>query len=79
MGSTGPTGHGRSGVRLGETRYRFSARLPANRRTLVPSLAQRPPGFPRVYYLKYHGYAAYFPLYALARYRHLLNRSREQR
>lgn len=37
------------------------------------------PGFPRVYYLKYHGYAAYFPLYALARYRHLLNRSREQR
>ncbi len=37
------------------------------------------PGFPRVYYLKYHGYAAYFPLYALARYRHLLNRSRAQR
>jgi len=34
------------------------------------------PGFPRVYYLKYHGYAVYFPLYALARYRYLLNRSR---
>lgn len=33
------------------------------------------PGFPRVYYLKYHGYAAYFPLYALARYRHLLHRA----
>ncbi|MDB6144167.1 MAG: squalene-hopene cyclase [Pseudomonas sp.] len=31
------------------------------------------PGFPRVYYLKYHGYAAYFPLYALARFRHLLS------
>ena len=30
------------------------------------------PGFPRVYYLKYHGYAAYFPLWALARYRQLL-------
>jgi squalene-hopene/tetraprenyl-beta-curcumene cyclase len=29
------------------------------------------PGFPRVYYLKYHGYAAYFPLWALARYRQL--------
>ncbi|GAB2567878.1 squalene--hopene cyclase [Dyella jejuensis] len=29
------------------------------------------PGFPRVYYLKYHGYTAYFPLWALARYRHL--------
>jgi len=36
------------------------------------------PGFPRVYYLKYHGYAAYFPLYALARYRYLLARSRTQ-
>lgn len=27
------------------------------------------PGFPRVFYLKYHGYNAYFPLWALARYR----------
>ncbi|MFJ3486933.1 squalene--hopene cyclase [Pseudomonas sp. NPDC090202] len=34
------------------------------------------PGFPRVYYLKYHGYAAYFPLYALARYRYLAGRAR---
>ncbi|MEM8850970.1 MAG: prenyltransferase/squalene oxidase repeat-containing protein, partial [Pseudomonadota bacterium] len=29
-------------------------------------------GFPRVFYLKYHGYAAYFPLWALARYRNLV-------
>jgi squalene-hopene/tetraprenyl-beta-curcumene cyclase len=29
------------------------------------------PGFPRVFYLKYHGYAKYFPLWALARYRNL--------
>jgi squalene-hopene/tetraprenyl-beta-curcumene cyclase len=28
-------------------------------------------GFPRVFYLKYHGYAAYFPLWALARYKRL--------
>ena len=28
-------------------------------------------GFPRVFYLKYHGYAAYFPLWALARFRSL--------
>jgi squalene-hopene/tetraprenyl-beta-curcumene cyclase len=28
-------------------------------------------GFPRVFYLKYHGYSAYFPLWALARYRGL--------
>ncbi|MFQ5719347.1 MAG: prenyltransferase/squalene oxidase repeat-containing protein [Acidobacteriota bacterium] len=27
------------------------------------------PGFPKVFYLKYHGYSAYFPLWALARYR----------
>ena len=27
------------------------------------------PGFPRVFYLKYHGYCAYFPLWALALYR----------
>jgi squalene-hopene/tetraprenyl-beta-curcumene cyclase len=25
------------------------------------------PGFPRVFYLKYHGYSAYFPVWALAR------------
>ncbi|MBX7199867.1 MAG: squalene--hopene cyclase, partial [Rhodospirillaceae bacterium] len=28
-------------------------------------------GFPRVFYLRYHGYAAIFPLQALARYRDL--------
>ncbi len=28
-------------------------------------------GFPRIFYLKYHGYSAYFPLLALARYRNL--------
>jgi squalene-hopene/tetraprenyl-beta-curcumene cyclase len=27
------------------------------------------PGFPKVFYLKYHGYDKYFPLWALARYR----------
>jgi squalene-hopene/tetraprenyl-beta-curcumene cyclase len=28
-------------------------------------------GFPRVFYLRYHGYKLYFPLLALARYRNL--------
>jgi squalene-hopene/tetraprenyl-beta-curcumene cyclase len=28
-------------------------------------------GFPRVFYLRYHGYAKFFPLWALARYRRL--------
>ena len=29
-------------------------------------------GFPRVFYLRYHGYAKYFPLWAMARYRNLI-------
>jgi squalene-hopene/tetraprenyl-beta-curcumene cyclase len=29
------------------------------------------PGFPRVFYLKYHGYDKYFPLWALARFSNL--------
>lgn len=33
------------------------------------------PGFPRVFYLKYHGYSKYFPLWALNRYRTLSSRS----
>jgi squalene-hopene/tetraprenyl-beta-curcumene cyclase len=28
-------------------------------------------GFPRVFYLRYHGYSKFFPLWALARYRNL--------
>jgi squalene-hopene/tetraprenyl-beta-curcumene cyclase len=33
-------------------------------------------GFPRVFYLRYHGYRAFFPLFALARYRNLVERRR---
>jgi len=33
------------------------------------------PGFPRVFYLKYHGYTKYFPLWALARYNNLTKQS----
>ena len=32
-------------------------------------------GFPRVFYLRYHGYSAYFPLWAVARYRSLMRRN----
>jgi squalene-hopene/tetraprenyl-beta-curcumene cyclase len=28
-------------------------------------------GFPRVFFLRYHGYSKYFPLWAMARYRNL--------
>ena len=34
------------------------------------------PGFPRVFYLRYHGYSAYFPLWALSAYRSLTRRGR---
>ncbi|HEU5272801.1 MAG TPA: squalene--hopene cyclase [Xanthobacteraceae bacterium] len=33
-------------------------------------------GFPRVFYLRYHGYAKFFPLWALARYRNLRRANR---
>jgi squalene-hopene/tetraprenyl-beta-curcumene cyclase len=29
-------------------------------------------GFPRVFYLRYHGYPRFFPLWAMARYRNLV-------
>jgi squalene-hopene/tetraprenyl-beta-curcumene cyclase len=29
-------------------------------------------GFPRVFYLRYHGYRAFFPVWAVARYRNLM-------
>jgi squalene-hopene/tetraprenyl-beta-curcumene cyclase len=32
------------------------------------------PGFPRVFYLRYHGYSEYFPLWALAAFRSLTRR-----
>ena len=32
-------------------------------------------GFPRVFYLRYHGYRKFFPLWALARYRNLTTRN----
>ena len=35
-------------------------------------------GFPRVFYLRYHGYRLFFPLMALARYRNL-SRSNDRR
>ena len=34
------------------------------------------PGFPRVFYLKYHGYDKFFPLWALARYYNRRKRKR---
>ncbi len=36
-------------------------------------------GFPRVFYLRYHGYRKYFPLWALARYPQFESQRRDQR
>ncbi len=41
---------------------------------LWPDPSYNAPGFPRVFYLKYHGYTAYFTLWALTRYRQLISR-----
>ena len=35
-------------------------------------------GFPRVFYLRYHGYPRYFPLWAMARYRNLQESNQER-
>ncbi|MDZ4147991.1 MAG: squalene--hopene cyclase [Flavobacteriaceae bacterium] len=35
------------------------------------------PGFPRVFYLKYHGYDKYFPLWALSKYRNEIKSQRQ--
>jgi len=35
-------------------------------------------GFPRVFYLRYHGYSKFFPLWALARYRRLIRANSRQ-
>jgi squalene-hopene/tetraprenyl-beta-curcumene cyclase len=42
-----------------------------DRTGLWPERAYTGGGFPRVFYLRYHGYAKFFPLWALARYRNL--------
>ncbi len=43
-----------------------------NARGLWTDASFTAPGFPRVFYLKYHGYSGYFPLWALAAYRNLM-------
>jgi squalene-hopene/tetraprenyl-beta-curcumene cyclase len=63
--AAGETGH--QAVVLG-IRYLQSAQAPDG---LWPQDHYTGGGFPRVFYLRYHGYPKYFPLWALARYRNL--------
>ena len=48
-------------------------------RSAAPPKGSTGTGFPGVFYLKYHLYRNYFPLYALARYRNLAQDAREYR
>ena len=43
-----------------------------------PELQFTATGFPRVFYLRYHGYAKFFPVWALARYRSMIRSSDPQ-
>ena len=36
------------------------------------------PGFPRVFYLRYHGYRQFFPVWAVSRYRNLMRSNTKQ-
>jgi len=45
-----------------------------NERSMWEDEVHTAPGFPRVFYLKYHGYDKYFPLWALSRYRNLMSK-----
>ena len=54
----------------GGTRRRLAARA-AGRDGSWPEEDYTGTGFPRVFYLRYHGYARLFPLWALARLRKL--------
>jgi squalene-hopene/tetraprenyl-beta-curcumene cyclase len=63
-------GGGRGGTPGGQTRHRLPHRQPEAGRKLGRAWYTAV-GFPRVFYLRYHGYRAYFPLWALARYRRL--------
>ena len=71
LGAARPDGGGRGRSSGGRARHRLSRRQ--RRAPTASGTKQRytATGFPRVFYLRYHGYAKFFPLWALARYRNL--------
>ena len=71
LGAARPDGGRRGRSSGGRARHRIS-----RRQRKAPTASGTKPrytatGFPRVFYLRYHGYAKFFPLWALARYRNL--------
>ena len=71
LGAAGFDGGRRSGPSCRGARHRLSAAYPGHRRACGAQDAYTGGGFPRVFYLRYHGYPKFFPLWALARYRNL--------
>ena len=55
----------------GRARHRVSRRDAGARTASGTKPRFTATGFPRVFYLRYHGYRKFFPLWALARYRNL--------
>ena len=56
----------------GGARASIACAAPSARTVSWDELPYTAVGFPRVFYLRYHGYRLFFPLLALARYRSLL-------
>ena len=67
-GVLGADGGGRGRPSRGRARRRLSCRRIRSQDGLWKEERFTATGFPRVFYLRYHGYAKFFPLWALARY-----------
>ena len=76
LGFAGPDGRRRGGWPGGRARHRLPGRGHA---AATDGEWDEEPytavGFPRVFYLRYHGYRLFFPLLAMARYRNLMARN----
>ena len=71
VGGARADGGGRGGASCRRARHRLPDRDAGARTAGGRELPYTAVGFPRVFYLRYHGYRWYFPLLALARYRNL--------
>ena len=65
---------GEIGSSGGDARRRTTCGQAGAGRVLGGAVPHRRRGFPRVFYLRYHGYSKIFPLWALARFRNLKRR-----
>ena len=71
LGAARPDGGGRGGHPAVARGARIPRRAPRATTASGDELPYTAVGFPRVFYLRYHGYRLFFPLLAMARYRNL--------